>query len=52
MARKLKFDIHIDTNALLCPNPNEFYSKAQFIIGTDSKEPEDIMNEIIEKLYL
>jgi hypothetical protein len=28
MARKLKFDITIDTNALLCPNPNEFYSKA------------------------
>ena len=28
MARKLKFDINIDTNALLCPNPNEFYSKA------------------------
>ncbi len=31
---------------------NEFYSKAQFNIGTDSKEPEQIMNEIIEKLYL
>lgn len=28
MARKLKFDITIDANALLCPNPNEFYSKA------------------------
>lgn len=28
MARKLKFDITIDQNALLCPNPNEFYSKA------------------------
>lgn len=31
---------------------NEFYSKAQFNINTDSKEPEEIMNEIIEKLYL
>lgn len=31
---------------------NEFYSKAQFLISTDSKEPEEIMNEIIEKLYL
>lgn len=30
---------------------NQFYSKAQFNIGTDSKEPEQIMNEIIEKLY-
>ena len=28
MARKLKFDLQIDQNALLCPNPNEFYSKA------------------------
>lgn len=28
MARKLKFDINVDANALLCPNPNEFYSKA------------------------
>lgn len=28
MARKLKFDINVDSNALLCPNPNEFYSKA------------------------
>jgi len=28
MARKLKFDITIDAQALLCPNPNEFYSKA------------------------
>ncbi len=26
--------------------------KAQFQISTDSKEPEEIMNEIIEKLYL
>ena len=31
---------------------NQFYSKAQFSISTDSKEPEIIMNEIIEKLYL
>lgn len=28
MARKLKFDLNVETNALLCPNPNEFYSKA------------------------
>jgi len=26
--RKLKFDLDIDPNALLCPNPTEFYSKA------------------------
>lgn len=26
--RNLKFDLDIDTNALLCPNPDEFYSKA------------------------
>ena len=31
---------------------NEFYSKAQYHISTDFKEPEQIMNEIIEKLYL
>ena len=31
---------------------NEFYSKAQFSISTDSKDPEEIMNEIIDKLYL
>ncbi|MEY8761760.1 shikimate kinase [Chryseobacterium tongliaoense] len=31
---------------------NEFYSKAQFMVSTDSREPEDIVNEIIEKLYL
>lgn len=31
---------------------NEFYSKAQFNVNTDSREPEDIVNEIIEKLYL
>ena len=28
MMRNLKFDLDVDTNALLCPNPNEFYSKA------------------------
>ena len=28
MNRKLKFDLDIETNALLCPNPNEFYSRA------------------------
>lgn len=28
MARKLKFDVTVDANALLCPNPNEFYSKS------------------------
>ena len=27
MSRKLKFDLTVDSNALLCPNPNEFYSK-------------------------
>lgn len=26
--RNLKFDLTVETNALLCPNPNEFYSKA------------------------
>ena len=26
--RKLKFDLTVETNALLCPNPQEFYSKA------------------------
>lgn len=26
--RNLKFDLDIETNALLCPNPDEFYSKA------------------------
>jgi shikimate kinase len=31
---------------------NEFYSKAQFIVSTDAKEPEKIVDEIIEKLYL
>jgi len=28
MERKLKFDLDIENNALLCPNPNEFYSRA------------------------
>ncbi|WP_292010260.1 shikimate kinase [Chryseobacterium sp.] len=31
---------------------NEFYSKAQHHVTTDNREPEDIVNEIIEKLYL
>lgn len=31
---------------------NEFYGKAQFIVNTDARAPEDIVNEIIEKLYL
>lgn len=28
MSRKLKFDLNVEANALLCPNPQEFYSKA------------------------
>jgi hypothetical protein len=28
MERKLKFDLDVEANALLCPNPNEFYSRA------------------------
>lgn len=28
MSRKLKFDLTVEPNALLCPNPSEFYSKA------------------------
>lgn len=28
MAKNLKFDLTVDANALLCPNPNEFYSKS------------------------
>jgi len=28
MSRKLKFDLNVEANALLCPNPSEFYSKA------------------------
>ncbi|QQQ30155.1 shikimate kinase [Chryseobacterium indoltheticum] len=31
---------------------NVYYSKAQLIINTDQKNPEDIIQEIIEKLYL
>ncbi len=31
---------------------NVFYNKAQFSINTDNKNPEDIIQEIIEKLYL
>jgi shikimate kinase len=31
---------------------NEFYNKALISINTDSREPEDILKEIIEKLYL
>jgi len=31
---------------------NAFYSKAQFSINTDSRDPENIVREIVEKLYL
>ncbi|WPO83533.1 shikimate kinase [Chryseobacterium sp. JJR-5R] len=31
---------------------NLFYGKAQFSVGTDHRQPEDIVDEIIEKLYL
>lgn len=31
---------------------NAFYSKAQYSINTDSRTPEDIVQEIVEKLYL
>ncbi|MCX8531745.1 shikimate kinase [Chryseobacterium luquanense] len=31
---------------------NNFYGKAQFSINTDNKNPEDIITEITEKLYL
>ncbi len=31
---------------------NPFYGKAQFSISTDHRQPEDIVDEIIEKLYL
>ncbi|WP_419868613.1 shikimate kinase [Chryseobacterium sp. CT-SW4] len=31
---------------------NEFYNKSQFQVVTDSREPEEIVNEIIEKLNL
>lgn len=30
---------------------NAFYGKAQFQVNTDSREPEEIVTEIIEKLY-
>lgn len=28
MNRELKFDLNVETNALLCPNPSDWYSKA------------------------
>ncbi|WP_294236596.1 shikimate kinase [uncultured Chryseobacterium sp.] len=31
---------------------NPFYSKAQYHVNTDHRNPEDIVNEITEKLYL
>lgn len=31
---------------------NVFYGKAQFSVITDARDPEDIVQEIIEKLYL
>jgi shikimate kinase len=31
---------------------NAYYSKSQFTINTDNKEPEDVVAEIKEKLYL
>ncbi|MEN4760188.1 shikimate kinase [Chryseobacterium sp. C39-AII1] len=31
---------------------NQFYGKSQFNINTDNRTPEDIVTEIIEKLYL
>ncbi len=31
---------------------NPFYSKAQYQVNTDQRSPEDIVNEIAEKLYL
>lgn len=31
---------------------NPYYSKAQFDVNTNGREPEDIVNEIIEKLYI
>ncbi|CEJ70362.1 shikimate kinase [Chryseobacterium oranimense] len=31
---------------------NAFYSKAQYSINTDSRTPEEIVQEIVEKLYL
>ena len=34
MERKLKFDLEVEANALLCPNPNEFYSRAYLTADT------------------
>jgi len=31
---------------------NAYYSKAQFTVSTDNRQPEDIVTEITEKLYL
>ncbi|SIQ69054.1 shikimate kinase [Chryseobacterium sp. RU37D] len=31
---------------------NQFYNKAQFSVNTDNREPEEIVNEIIERLYM
>lgn len=31
---------------------NQFYSKAQFSVNTDNRDPEEIVAEITEKLYL
>ncbi|ASK32011.1 shikimate kinase [Chryseobacterium sp. T16E-39] len=31
---------------------NEFYNKALISVNTDSREPQDIVDEIVEKLYL
>lgn len=31
---------------------NQFYSKAELNVSTDNREPENIVSEIIEKLYL
>lgn len=31
MARELKFDLDIKSNALLCPNPQEYYSRAYIV---------------------
>ncbi|KQM35925.1 shikimate kinase [Chryseobacterium sp. Leaf201] len=31
---------------------NQFYGKAQFSVSTDHRQPEGIVDEIIEKLYL
>ena len=34
MERKLKFDLEVEANALLCPNPNEFYGRAYLTADT------------------